>query len=196
MQIFDSDFDYRNDFIDRWNERIKQAKVWMIVLGALLIITGVLSVAAPFSFYAFIQIAIGVALLFHGVGQIASYFGTPEFFRNSTLAVSGVLNALLGVLLLTLPAYLTAATLVYPLAFLFIVTGFERLSFARQMKYFQIPNATVGTVTGVINIILGIVFILMPVFSSLLLSYAIAAYLVVAGVTLLIEALSLKRIQR
>lgn len=196
MQFFDSDFDYRNDFIDRWNGRIGQARVWMVVLGILLIAIGVMSVAAPFSFYAFIQVAVGAALLFHGVGQIASYFGTPEFFRSSTLAVSGVLNALLGILLLALPTYLTAATLVYPLAFLLIVTGFERLSFARQMRYFQIPNSTVGTVTGVVNIVLGCAFILMPVISSLFVSYVVAAYLVVAGVTLLIEAMSLKRIAR
>lgn len=196
MQFFDSDFDYRNDFIDRWNGRIGQARVWMVVLGILLIAIGVMSVATPFSFYAFIQVAVGAALLFHGVGQIASYFGTPEFFRSSTLAVSGVLNALLGILLLALPTYLTAATLVYPLAFLLIVTGFERLSFARQMRYFQIPNSTVGTVTGVVNIVLGCVFILMPVISSLFLSYVVAVYLVVAGATLLIEAMSLKRIAR
>lgn len=196
MQFFDSDFDYRNDFIDRWNERVSQAKVWMIVLGALLVVIGVLSVVVPFGFYTFVQIAIGAALLLHGVGQIGSYFRTPDFFRNSTLAVAGVLNALLGALLLALPSYLTATTLVYPFAFLFIVTGVERLSFAHQMEYFRISNSTLGTVTGVINIILGCAFILMPAISSLLLSYVVAAYLVAIGATLLIEALSLKRIDR
>lgn len=196
MLPYDSDFDYRREYIDRWNTGVHRAKIWMIVLGIVLVLAGVLSAMAPYSLYAFMQMAVGIALLFHGVGQVASYFGTPEFFRSSTLAVSGVLNALLGVLFLTLPAYLTASTLVFLLAFLFIVTGFERLTFARQMKYFQLPCAGAGTVTGVINIVLGVVFILMPMFSSIVLTYVIAAYLIVAGITLIIEAFTLKRIER
>ena len=51
-----------------------------------------------------------------------------------------------------------------------------------------------GTVTGVINIVLGIVFILMPVFSSLVLGYLLAAYLIVGGITLFVEAFAAKRL--
>ena len=196
MQMFDSDFDYKSDFIDRWNNRIKQAKAAMGILGALLVIAGVFSAVAPYSLYSFIQIAAGVARFVHGVVQVVSYFGTPEFFRNSVLIVSGILNALLVIMLLLLPVYMTSSTLVFLLAFLFILTGFERISFARQMRYFGLPNSSAGTVTGVINVVLGIVFIGMPLFSSLVLGYVLAAYLVIAGVTLLVEAVSLKRIDR
>lgn len=196
MQMFDSDFDYKGDFIDRWNSRIKQAKAAMGVLGALLVVAGVFSAVAPYSLYSFIQVLAGVALFVHGGVQVISYFGTPEFFRSSALIVSGILNALLGIMFLLLPVYLTASTLVFLLAFLFILTGFERISFARQMKYFGLPNSTAGTVTGVINVILGVMFIAMPLYSSLVLGYVLAAYLVIAGITLLVEAVSMKRIDR
>lgn len=196
MQMFNSDFDYKGDFIDRWNSRIKQAKAAMGVLGALLVVAGVFSAVAPYSLYSFIQALAGVALFVHGGVQVISYFGTPEFFRSSTLIVSGILNALLGIMFLLLPVYLTASTLVFLLAFLFILTGFERISFARQMKYFGLPNSTAGTVTGVINVILGIMFIAMPLYSSLVLGYVLAAYLIIAGITLLVEAVSMKRIDR
>lgn len=196
MQMFNSDFDYKGDFIDRWNSRIKQAKAAMGVLGALLVIAGVFSAVAPYSLYSFIQVLAGVALFVHGGVQVISYFGTPEFFRSSALIVSGILNALLGIMFLLLPVYLTASTLVFLLAFLFILTGFERISFARQMKYFGLPNSMAGTVTGVINVILGVMFIAMPLYSSLVLGYVLAAYLIIAGITLLVEAVSMKRIDR
>ena len=62
------------------------------------------------------------------------------------------------------------------------------------MKYFRMPHASMGTVAGVFNIVLGIVFILMPVFSSLVLGYLLAAYLIVGGITLLVEAFAAKRL--
>lgn len=194
MQMFDSRFDYKNDFVDRWNAQVKRTKAAMIAWGVVLVLAGVFAIAAPYSLYAAIQLVAGVALVVHGVGQVYAYIKTPELFRNSALVVSGILNGLLGIMFLALPAVLTAGTLVYLLAFLFILTGVERISFARQMKYFRMPHASMGTVTGVFNIVLGIVFILMPVFSSLVLGYLLAAYLIVGGITLFVEAFAAKRL--
>ena len=186
MDMFNSDFDYKREFIDRWNDGVKRARGWMVVLGVLLILAGGFAALAPLGLYEFIQTAAGIALIVYAVMQIVSYMGTPEFFRSPALAVMGVLNALLGIMLLALPAYLTA--------FLFIVTGVERLTFARRMRYFQLPHTGMGTATGIINLIVGIVFLLMPMVSSLVLGYLMAAYLVVGGVTVLIEAAAMRPI--
>ena len=121
---------------------------------------------------------------------------TPEFFRNGTQLATGILNAILGVLLLTLPSSILAGTTVYLLAFLLIMTGIERISFARQMRYYQIPASSMGTATGVLNIILGIAFLFMPLMSSLVISYMLAAYLIVIGITLVVEGVSIKPIER
>lgn len=194
MDMFNSDFDYKREFIDRWNDGVKRARGWMVVLGVLLILAGGFAALAPLGLYEFIQTAAGIALIVYAVMQIASYMGTPEFFRSPALAVMGVLNALLGIMLLALPAYLTAGTLVFLLGFLFIVTGIERLTFARRMRYFQLPHTGMGIATGIINLIVGIVFLLMPMVSSLVLGYLMAAYLVVGGVTVLIEAAAMRSI--
>ena len=194
MDMFNSDFDYKRDFIDRWNDGVKRARVWMVVLGVLLILAGGFAALAPLGLYEFIQTAAGIALIAYAVMQIASYMGTPELFRSPALVVMGVLNALLGIMLLALPAYLTAGTLVFLLGFLFIVTGIERLTFARRMRYFQLPHTGMGIATGIINLIVGIVFLLMPMVSSLVLGYLMAAYLVVGGVTVLIEAAAMRSI--
>ena len=194
MDMFNSNFAYKREFIDRWNDGVKRARGWMVVLGVLLILAGGFAALAPLGLYEFIQTAAGIALIVYAVMQIASYMGTPEFFRSPALVVMGVLNALLGIMLLALPAYLTAGTLVFLLGFLFIVTGIERLTFARRMRYFQLPHTGMGTATGIINLIVGIVFLLMPMVSSLVLGYLMAAYLVVGGVTVLIEAAAMRSI--
>ena len=49
---------------------------------------------------------------------------------------------------------------------------------------------------GIVNIILGVVLALTPLFTSVVLSYLLAAYLIVAGATLIVEGVSIKRIER
>ena len=62
------------------------------------------------------------------------------------------------------------------------------------MKRLEMPYAAAIAV-GVINIVVGVLFILMPLLSTLMLGYILAAYLIVGGITLLIEAATVKRIR-
>ena len=39
------------------------------------------------------------------------------------------------------------------LAFLFIIAGAERVTYARRMRYFGLPDSGIATVTGVVNIV-------------------------------------------
>ncbi|WP_297037543.1 HdeD family acid-resistance protein [Enorma sp.] len=196
MYPYDPNHDYVSDYIDQWNRQIRATKIWMAVIGIVLVITGLASAIAPFSMYAFIQTFAAVALIMHGASHLVSYFQTPQFFRNGATLASGLLNALLGILLLALPATLTAGTIVFLLAFLLVTMGIERISFAQNMKYYQLGGSTAGMITGIVDIVLGIVFALMPLFASAAISILISAYLVVAGVALIVESLSIKRIDR
>lgn len=196
MNWYDSNHDYVNDYIERWNKTAGRAKAGMIVLGIILALAGVAAIAAPIGTYLFIQTAIAVVLIVHGIGQVAAYIQTPEFFRNGAQLATGILNAVLGALLLALPASVMAGAVVYLLSFLLIMTGIERISFSRQMRFYQIPTSSMSTATGILNIILGIAFIFMPLATSLALSYLIAAYLVVGGITLVVEGVSIKKIER
>lgn len=196
MDRYNSDFDHVGDYVERWNAGVRRTRTWMIVLAVVLILIGAASVIAPFGLYELIQTLISVTLVAGGVGQIVSYARTPELFRSPTSLVMGVLNALLGVLLFVLPAYLTASTIVFLLAFLFIIAGAERITSARHLRYFGVDGTGLATVTGVLNIIAGVVFLLMPAFSSLAFSYVVAAYLIVGGVSLLAEALTMHPIER
>lgn len=196
MNIYDPERDYINDYIEQWNRTTKRAKAGMIILGVLLAIAGVGCAVAPVGTYALLQGIVAAMLVLHGVGQIATYLQTPEFFRNGGQLACGILNAVLGVLLFTLPPAAMAGTIVYLMAFLLIMTGIERISFARQMRFYQIPSSSMGTATGVLNIILGVAFLFMPIVTSLMLSYLVAGYLIVIGITLVIEGISIKPVER
>lgn len=196
MERYNSDFDHVGDFVDRWNSGLRHARVWTIAIGALLVLAGIATVAAPYGIYAFIQGAAAAALVVGGVAGIASYVRTPELFRSPTMLVMGVLNALLGLLLMVLPAYLTAGTVVFLLAFLFIISGAERITYARRMRYFGLPNSGMTTVTGVLNVACGLLFFLMPAFSGVVIGYVLAAYLIVGGASLLVEGATMRPIER
>lgn len=196
MERYDSNFDHVGDFVDRWNAGVRRTRLWAIVVAALLVVVGIASAFDPLSLYVIIQALITVALIAGGVGQIVSYVRTPELFRSAGMLVMGVLNVLLGFMLLVLPLYLTMGSVVLLVAFLFIVAGAERVSYAHRLRYFDFPNTGVITATGVLNIVAGVVFLLMPLVSGVALGYIMAAYLIIGGASLFVEALSMKPIER
>lgn len=196
MDRFNSDFDHVGDFVERWNAGVRRTRTWAIVIGVLLVLAGIASAVAPLSIYALIQGVVAAALIVGGIGETVSYARTPELFRSPTMLVMGVLNALLGVMLLALPAYLTAGTVVFLLAFLFIIAGAERITYARRMRYFGLPDSGLTTFTGVLNIVCGVAFLLMPAFSGVVIGYVIAAYLIVGGASLVVEGISMRPIER
>lgn len=191
---FDKQHDYVDEFQRGWNRSVGSAKVWMIVLGVLLVIGGIAYAAAPLSLYGLIQAIVAVVLIVHGALQVVSYARTPEFFRSGVLLASGILNAVLGVLLIALPSYLTATTIGFLLAFMLIMAGIERLTFARSMKFYGTGSTTFGKVTGVLEIVLGVLFLLMPLVSSLLLSFLLSGYLLIGGIALIAEGIAIKKI--
>lgn len=196
MDRYDSDFDHVAAFVSRWNAGVRRARTWTIVIGVLLVLAGIASAVAPLGIYAIVQGVISAVLIVGGVAQVVSYAWTPELFRSPTTLVMGVLNALFGVMLAILPAYLTVGTVAFLLAFLFIIAGAERVTYARRMRYFGLPDSGIATVTGVVNIVCGVAFLLIPMLSGLVLGYVVAAYLIVGGASLLVEGVSMKPIER
>ena len=89
MKWYDADHDYISDYIEQWNRMTGRAKAGMIVFGIVLALAGVAAMVAPLSTYSFVQGVIVAVLLVHGIGQIATYAQTPEFFRNGAQLAAG-----------------------------------------------------------------------------------------------------------
>lgn len=59
---------------------------------------------------------------------------------------------------------------------------------------FRVIDTKYLSFTGWVNLLLSIIFLVMPFQSALVINYIIATYLVVAGLSLSIEAVSMKKI--
>ena len=55
MRWFDSDFDYVQEMIDAWNRGRKRMRTVYFILGALLLIAGILTAVFPIGIFAVIQ---------------------------------------------------------------------------------------------------------------------------------------------
>lgn len=194
MRWFDSDFDYVQELIDTWNRRRKKLRTTYFIIAAILLIAGILTAIFPIRIFSFMQYLAAVAVIVIGVCHFVAFASMTYYFRDYMLLLSGILNILIGVMLFIMPVTLTVQVFTFMLAFILIFSGVEKLSLASRLRYFRIPHTRSLTFSGILNIILAVVFLLLPFVSALALNYILAAYLVIIGAALLIEAAGMHKI--
>ena len=170
MRWFDSDFDYVQEMIDSWNRGRKKVRTAYFIIGAVLLIAGILTAVFPVVIFAVIQYLAAAAIIGVGIYHFITFASMTYYFRDYMLIISGILNVLIGIMLLVMPIQLTVQVVTFMLAFLLIFNGAEKLSFASRLRYFRIPHAGTLTFSGILNIILAVVFLLLPFISALVLN--------------------------
>ncbi len=196
MRWFDSDFDYVQELIDTWNRRRKKMRTAYFIMAVVLLIAGVLTAVFPVSIFAVIQYFAALAVIIIGICHFAAFASMTYYFKDYMLLLSGILNVLIGVMLFVMPVTLTVQVITFMLAFLLIFSGAEKLSMASRLRYFRIPHTGSLTFSGILNIILAVIFLLLPFVSALALNYILAAYLLLTGAALLVEAIGMHKIER
>lgn len=98
-------------------------------------------------------------------------------------------------MLFKIPAEITAMSLIIMLAFILLFYGAQKIAFSRRISFLEILDTHIYTINGILTIILSIVFLLLPLTSALVINYIIAAYLIVDGITLFIEAINMKKLK-
>ena len=196
MRWFDSDFDYVQELIDTWNRRRKKMRTAYFIMAAVLLIAGVLTAVFPVGIFAVIQYFAALAVIIIGIYHFVAFASMTYYFKDYMLLLSGILNVLIGVMLFVMPVTLTVQVITFMLAFLLIFSGAEKLSMASPLRYFRIPHTGSLTFSGILNIILAVIFLLLPFVSALALNYILAAYLLLTGAALLVEAIGMHKIER
>ena len=194
MRWFDSEFDYVQELIDTWNKKRKKVRTAYFIIAAVLFLAGILTAVFPIRVFAVIQYLAAAAVIVIGIYHFAAYTSMTYYFKDGMLIMSGILNILIGIMLLIMPITLTVQVVTFMLAFLLIFTGAQKISFASRLKYFQIPNTGSLTFSGILNIILAVIFLLLPFVSALALNYILAAYLIITGAALFVEALGMHKL--
>ena len=196
MRWFDSDFDYVQELIDTWNRRRQKMRTAYFIMAVVLLIAGVLTAVFPVSIFAVIQYFAALAVIIIGIYHFVAFASMTDYFKDYMLLLSGILNVLIGVMLFVMPVTLTVQVITFMLAFLLIFSGAEKLSMASRLRYFRIPHTGSLTFSGILNIILAVIFLLLPFVSALALNYILAAYLLLTGAALLVEAIGMHKIER
>ena len=196
MRWFDSDFDYVQELIDTWNKGRKKIRTAYFIIAALLVIAGILTAVFPIGIFAVIQYFAAAAVIVIGISHFAAYASMTYYFRDGMLIISAILNILIGVMLFVMPVTVTVEVITFMLAFLLIFSGAQKISFASRLKYFRIPHTGSLTFSGVLNIILAVIFLLLPFMSALTLNYILAAYLIITGAALFAEAIGMHKLSR
>lgn len=73
MRWFDSDFDYVQEMIDAWNNGRKRIRTIYLILGALLLIAGILTAVFPIGIFAVIQYLAAVAVIGIGIYHFITF---------------------------------------------------------------------------------------------------------------------------
>lgn len=194
MRWFDRRFDYINEFVEKWNKQAKRLKWTFIIIAIILILVGICCVLFPMRTFTTMRGIAAIALIVQGIYFFVSYASSTFHFKDPMQIVMGILNIMLGVLLLLSPTVFSASTLSFLFAFLLIFSGTEKITFAGKMRYYRIMDTGSVTFSGVLSIILAVIFLALPVLSILVLNYIFAVYLIGSGLSLLIDAMSIKKI--
>ena len=117
MRWFDSDYDYVQELKEAWERGKKKIRNAYLILAAILLAAGILLAVFPTGIFALIQYIAAIAVIMVGIYHFISYASMTYYFRDPMLLVSGILNVLLGVLLLLMPVELTAQVITFLLAF-------------------------------------------------------------------------------
>ncbi len=133
-------------------EAIRGEWIWLLILGIVLVVVGILAIGAPLIASLATALTIGVLLIMGGVAQLVGAFWTREWSGFFLILLMGVLYVVVGLLFLRAPGEaLLALTLL--LACSLIVSGVFRIIGSLMHRF---PNWGWVLVGGILNLVLGI----------------------------------------
>lgn len=194
MLFYDRGKDYGEEVRDFWNQNVTKYRRRTIIIAVIMLVLGVLCFIFPVKSILLMEILASILIFIIGIFQIVSYFSTPSYLRLGGSLIGGILNLLLGFLLLTS----SSEAMLYTFAFIFaiemMICGIEELAGASRMRFFAAGRSTTWiTVSGILNIICAVILIIMPQ-ASVAISWIVAFYLLSGGITLLIAAIDAKKL--
>ena len=76
-----------------------------------------------------------------------------------------------------------------------MIFGVNKITFANKLHFFGIFDYSWVIASGVLNILAAAVFLIIPLISIVMLNTALAGYLAVGGITLLVEVVTMKNMK-
>ena len=193
---YDLNHDYAEELREKWNENVKKARWTAIIIAIVMIVVGVLCFIYPTDSFAFMLFVAAIALIAHGIAEIVSFYQAPMFMRDPMALLNAIFSFLVALILFSMPVEVTASMLGIVVAFMLLSNGFEKLGLGWRLGYYLDESHGWITFSAVLDIVCAVLFFLSPITGIATVGYIIAAYLMIAGVALLIEGISFKPISK
>ncbi|MDR3135927.1 MAG: DUF308 domain-containing protein [Coriobacteriales bacterium] len=158
------------------------------IIGIIMIVIGILFIAKPLEAVLALDLLVTLGFLLYGVYQIVSYVRTPALRRSGWQLAFGIIWVLMAMLVVASGASGLVITFAFVLGFLALLGGCMQVSLYVAIR--GEAGAGLLLVSAIINIILGIILLTLPFFAVAVLALAQGIYLVIAGLALILEALS------
>lgn len=191
MENYSVQTDLREQIRTFWNQNVKRYRTYSITAGIVMLVLGVLCLIYPFETIIAMEYAASLLLIVYGGYQLYAFTVLPVFLRTGGVLLSGILNIMLGILLLSGPQQSMMATYAYLFSVDLLMIGIEQCVAYNHMKYYGLPNTGWMLLEGVVNIVVAVIFLFMPQ-TTVAISLLVAVYLLVEGGTLLYSGISAK----
>lgn len=178
-----------------WNDRLKKYRTVSVIVGVILAVLGLLCLIFHFESVLVMAVIASIVILVVGVLEIVEYFRMPPYFRPAGILISGILNLVLGILLLTSAKEDMVGVFAFVFAIEMMIFGIESVSAASQLRFFGDSNSGLLTAEGIVSIILAVIFFLVPHTSVTFISIVAGVYLMAAGVGLIVYAIKAKELK-
>lgn len=192
MIRFTTDMDLAQEFSDHWNKKLRSLRTTGFIASILMIVLGILCVMYPMQAVTVVEILVCILLMVIGVFEIVDYCREPVWFRSTGIIISGILNIMVSIALIVSPRNIAISTFAVLFGWMLLMSGIEMIAFGNRLAFFSVANHGWLTVCGFFNIIAALFFVFTPFASTLALNFILASYLFVGGITLLIEAFSMR----
>ena len=192
MLRYEFDENFRERFKENWNTQIHSMRVTCFVIGILMAVLGVVCLIFPVQSVFVVEVIASLAIMIFGIFEIIEYIRMPFAYLLSGVLMSGILNIIVGIMLLTSPkeAMLTAFSFI--IAIDLMIMGIQELSFSSVLRFMELESYGWVIAMGIVNICLSVLFFCMPMASSAALGVIAAIYLLAGGITLIVETVKLK----
>ena len=175
----------------KWVATAKQNVKWLIILGIVQVVLGMIAIASPLVTGIVVSIFVGACLLGCGVGRMIQAFKADSWGAGLLGTAVGALTIIAGLLMLFRPG-VGLVTLTLILAFYFLIEGISTAVVASKMR----PNDGWGWVMfqGVVSILLGfMIWRQWPLSGAWALGTIIGIHILLNGWTMIMLGMAVKR---
>lgn len=130
-----------------------------------------------------LAVFIGIAFIFHGVGEISMYFGTSNTNKHGWLLVGGIISLIFGMWTLSVPGTIgMALALPLVIATWIIFFGVLRIVAGFHLKKEVGAGANMNLLIGLISVILGFVLLRRPDITDFVVTIILFIIFLVQGI--------------